>query len=146
MTPRKNDRNGDLVVFEAKDGTIRLDVRLEAESVWLSLNQIEQLFDREATVAKSATVQTEGGRHVERAVEYFNLDAILSVGYRVNSKRGTQFRIWATGVLREHLLRGYTIHRERFERNARELEAALALVRRTVGSAAVSSDQGRGLV
>jgi len=166
MTPRKNDRNGDLVVFEAKDGTIRLDVRLEAESVWLSLNQIAQLFDRdksvisrhlanvfrsgelkrEATVAKSATVQTEGGRHVERAVEYFNLDAILSVGYRVNSKRGTQFRIWATGVLREHLLRGYTIHRERFERNARELEAALALVRRTVGSAAVSSDQGRGLV
>lgn len=166
MTPRKDDRNGDLVVFEAKDGTIRLDVRLEAESVWLSLNQIAQLFDRdksvisrhlanvfrsgelerEATVAKSATVQTEGGRQVERAVEYFNLDAILSVGYRVNSKRGTQFRIWATGVLSEHLLRGYTIHRERFERNAKELETALALVRKTAGSAALSSEQGRGLV
>ena len=61
---------------------------------------------RAATVAENATAQREGGREVTRQVEYFNLDAILSVGYRVNSKRGTQFRIWATGMLREHLLRG----------------------------------------
>lgn len=166
MTPRKDDRNGDLVVFEAKDGTIRLDVRLEAESVWLSQQQMAELFGRErsvvtkhirnafaegeldpaATCAKFAQVRLEGGRSVSREVDYYNLDVILSVGYRVNSKRGTQFRIWATGVLREHLLRGYTIHRERFERNAKELEAALALVRKTAGSAALSSDQGRGLV
>ena len=95
-----------------------LDVRLEQETLWLSLNQIAGLFerdksvisrhlrnvfqegelDREGTVAFFATVQNEGGREVERKVEYFNLDAILSVGYRVNSKRGTQFRIWATQV------------------------------------------------
>jgi prophage maintenance system killer protein len=154
---------GDLVVFEAKDGTIRLDVRLESESVWLSLNQIAQLFGRDksvisrhlrnvfssgeleraSVVAENATTAADGKTY---QVEYFNLDAILSVGYRVNSKRGTQFRIWATGVLREHLVRGYTIHRQRFERNARELEAALALVRKTAGSEALSTDQGRGLV
>jgi prophage maintenance system killer protein len=154
---------GDLVVFEAKDGTIRLDVRLESESVWLSLNQIAQLFGRDksvisrhlrnvfssgeleraSVVAENATTAADGKTY---QVEYFNLDAILSVGYRVNSKRGTQFRIWATSVLREHLVRGYTIHRQRFERNARELEAALALVRKTAGSEALSTDQGRGLV
>jgi prophage maintenance system killer protein len=158
----KPDR-GEVVVFEAGDGRIRLDVRLEAESVWLSLNQLAQLFGRDksvisrhlrnvftagelvrsAVVAENATTAADGKTY---RVEYFNLDAILSVGYRVNSKRGTQFRIWATSVLREHLVRGYTIHRQRFERNARELEAALELVRKTAGSAALSNDQGRGLV
>jgi prophage maintenance system killer protein len=103
-------------------------------------------LDPEATSAKFAQVRIEGGRGVSREVDHYNLDAILSVGYRVNSKRGTQFRIWATSVLREHLVRGYTIHRQRFERNARELEAALELVRKTAGSAALSNDQGRGLV
>ena len=162
MSTDKPDR-GEVVVFEAGDGRIRLDVRLEAESVWLSLNQLAQLFGRDksvisrhlrnvftagelvrsAVVAENATTAADGKTY---RVEYFNLDAILSVGYRVNSKRGTQFRIWATSVLREHLVRGYTIHRQRFERNARELEAALELVRKTAGSAALSNDQGRGLV
>jgi prophage maintenance system killer protein len=154
---------GELVVFEATDGTIRLDVRLEAESVWLSLNQIAELFGRDksvisrhlrnvftsgeleraSVVAENATTAADGKSY---QVEYFNLDAIVSVGYRVNSKRGTQFRIWATRTLREHLVRGYTIHRQRFERNARELEAALTLVRKTAGNEALSSDEGRGLV
>ena len=162
MSTDKPDR-GEVVVFEAGDGRIRLDARLEAESVWLSLNQLAQLFGRDksvisrhlrnvftagelvrsAVVAENATTAADGKTY---RVEYFNLDAILSVGYRVNSKRGTQFRIWATSVLREHLVRGYTIHRQRFERNARELEAALELVRKTAGSAALSNDQGRGLV
>ncbi len=162
MNLRENER-GELVVFEAKDGTIRLDVRLDAETVWLSLNQIAQLFERdksvisrhlanvfrsrelvrEAVVAKTATTATDGKRY---QVEYFNLDAILSVGYRVNSKRGTRFRIWATGVLREHLLRGYTLQRKRFERDAHELEAALDLIRTTAERSALSADEGRGLV
>jgi hypothetical protein len=116
-TPR-----GEIVIYRAEDGETGLQVRLEQDTVWLSLNQIAELFQRdksvisrhlrnvfqreelreEATVAKFATAQNESGREVVRQIEYFNLDAILSVGYRVNSKRGTQFRIWATSVLRAY--------------------------------------------
>ncbi|MFZ1574289.1 MAG: RhuM family protein, partial [Chromatiaceae bacterium] len=157
---------GEIVVYEASNGEVRVDVRLDRETVWLSLNQMAELFvrdksvisrhlrsvllsgelEREATVAKNATVQREGGREVVREIEFFNLDAILSVGYRVNSKRGTQFRIWATRTLREHLVRGYTLDRQRFAQNAAELEAALALVRRAAAGEALTMDQGRGLV
>ncbi len=103
---------------------------MEAETVWLNLNQMAMLFDRdksvisrhirniytegelkkEATVAKNATVQMESGRQVMRQIEYYNLDVIISVGYRVKSLRGTQFRQWATGVLKEYLLKGYAIN------------------------------------
>ena len=107
-----------------------IEVKIDEETVWLSLNQIAQLFDRdksvisrhlrnvfkdgelsfEATVAKIATVQMEAGREVKREIKYYNLDAILSVGYRVNSKQGTQFRIWANKILKDYLLKGYTIN------------------------------------
>ncbi len=157
---------GAVLVYEAPGGEVRVDVRLDQETVWLSLNQLAELFDRDksvisrhlrnvfksgelergATVAKNATVQNEGGREVAREIEFFNLDAILSVGYRVNSKRGTQFRIWATRTLSEHLVRGYTIERQRFARNAAELEAALALVRKAAAGEALTTDMGRGLV
>jgi hypothetical protein len=103
---------GEVIVYSAPDGTTSLEVRLDADTVWLNLNQMARLFGRDksvisrhlsnvfksreleraATVALFAAVRQEGGRPVERAVEHFNLDAILSVGYRVNSKRGTQFR------------------------------------------------------
>ena len=103
---------GEIVLYEAPDGQIRLDVRLEQETVWLSQTQMAELFGRERSVitkhlrnvyaegelavegtsAKLAQVQTEGGRTVTREVDHYNLDAILSVGYRVNPKRGTQFR------------------------------------------------------
>ncbi|PJB96366.1 MAG: hypothetical protein CO080_03435, partial [Nitrospirae bacterium CG_4_9_14_0_8_um_filter_70_14] len=146
---------GEVIVYEAPDGQVRVDVRLERETVWLSLNQVAELFDRDksvisrhlrnvfesgeleraATVAKNATVQTEGGRGVTREIEFFNLDAILSVGYRVNSKRGTQFRIWATTTLREHLLRGYTLNERRLrERGLSEIEQAVGLLARTLTS------------
>ncbi|MCI0651271.1 MAG: virulence protein RhuM/Fic/DOC family protein [Planctomycetes bacterium] len=157
---------GEVVVYETPDGEIRVEVRLDRETVWLSLNQMAELFgrdksvisrhlrnvfrsgelEREATVAKNATVQKEGGRKIAREIEYFNLDAILSVGYRVNSKRGTLFRIWATRTLSEHLVRGYTFERQRFARNAAELEAALSLIRKAAAGEALSTDQGRGLV
>jgi hypothetical protein len=137
---------GEVVLYETPDGQARMDVRLYHETVWLSLNQLVQLFardksvisrhlrnifvsgglSREATVAKNATVQHEGGREVVREIEYFNLDVILSVGYRVNSKRGTQFRIWATRTLRDHLLRGYTLNEFRLrEKGFGELEQAV---------------------
>lgn len=153
---------GEVVVYQTPDGEVRVDVRLDHETVWLTLNQMAELFGRDksvvsrhlrnvfqsgeleraAVVAKNATTAADGKTY---QVESFSLDAILSVGYRVNSKRGTQFRIWATRTLREHLVRGYTLNRQRFERNAAELEAALALVRKTAAGE-LTTDQGRGLV
>ena len=91
-------------------------------------------------------VQTEGSRQVRRQVKHYNLDAVISVGYRVNSKKDVQFRQWATGVLRQHLLRGYTLNQKRFEDNARELEKALLLIRKTAESPALSMESGKGLV
>lgn len=108
--------SGEIVLFECPDGQVRLDVRLERETVWLSQAQLAELFGRERSVitkhlrnvyaegelaaegtsAKLAQVQTEGGRTVTREVDHYNLDAILSVGYRVNSKGDTQFRIWVS--------------------------------------------------
>jgi prophage maintenance system killer protein len=91
-------------------------------------------------------VQTEGKRQVQRRLKHYNLDAIISVGYRVSSTRATRFRQWATGVLREHLTRGFSLDRERFERNAAELEAALHLVKKAAAGEALTLDEGRGLV
>ena len=114
--PAPPDDPGQFILYQTQDGRTRVEVRIFRESVWLSLNQMADLFqrdksvisrhianvfeegelDRAATVAESATVQTEGPRQVERRIEYYNLDVIISVGYRVKSHRGTQFRIWAT--------------------------------------------------
>ncbi|AUM01001.1 virulence protein RhuM/Fic/DOC family protein [Pseudothauera hydrothermalis] len=151
----------DIVIYEG--GEARVEVRLERESVWLSLQQIADLFgrdksvisrhlkaifssgelEREAVVAKNATTAADGKTYL---VEYFNLDAIISVGYRVHSARATRFRQWATRVLREHLTRGYSLDRQRFERNAAELEAALQLIRKAAASDALTAQEGCGLV
>ena len=118
-----------IVVYQPNE-TVRLDVRLENETVWLTQLKIAELFGvqkaaiskhiknifasgeliKEATVSKMETVQAEGGRTVVRVQEFFNLDVIIAVGYRVNSRRATQFRIWATCVLKEFLLRGYSVN------------------------------------
>jgi hypothetical protein len=161
------NQGGEFLVYESPDGGITVDVRLERETVWLSLSQMSELFgrhksvisrhlanvfrsrelDRGTTVAKNATVQREGDREVERDVEYFNLDAILSVGYRVNSKRGTHFRIWATRTLREHLLRGYTFNERRLrERGLGDVEQALGLLAKTLTAHALVSDQARAVL
>ncbi len=119
----------EIVVYQS-DETIRLDVRLENETVWLTQLKIAELFGvqkaaiskhiknifasgeliKEATVSKMETVQTEGGRTVVRVQEFFNLDVIIAVGYRVNSKRATLFRIWATKIIKDYLLRGYSVN------------------------------------
>lgn len=121
---------GEVIIYQTPDGNTQLDVQLEDETVWLSLNQISTLFERDksvisrhirniyreqeleekATVAKNATVQNENGREVLRQIEYYNLDVIISVGYRVKSQRGTQFRIWANNILKEYLIKGYAIN------------------------------------
>ncbi len=150
-----------VVIYEG--GEARVEVRIERESVWLSLQQLAELFgrdksvisrhikaifasgelERDSVVAKNATTAADGKTY---QVEYYNLDAIISVGYRVNSTRATRFRQWATRVLREHLTRGFTLDRTRFEQNAAELEAALALVRKAAAGEALTAEQGRGLV
>ncbi|MBC8207863.1 MAG: virulence protein RhuM/Fic/DOC family protein [Desulfobulbaceae bacterium] len=139
---------------------------MEGETLWLNLGQMAELFgvnksaiskhltniyksgelDREATVSKMETVQEEGGRKVRRQIDYYNLDAVISVGYRVNSSLATRFRIWATGVLKQHLTQGWTLNRQRLERNARELETALRLVRKTAQHPELSLAAGRGLI
>lgn len=138
----------EIILYQSNELTERIEVRVEEETVWLSLNQIAQLFYRdksvisrhlrnvyiegelvkEATVAKNATVQIEAGREVKREIEYYNLDAILSVGYRVNSKQGTQFRIWANKVLKDYLLKGYSINNRmnRIEENVDSLAKKVA--------------------
>jgi len=120
----------EIILYRPDEITEHIEVRLDDETVWLNRNQIATLFGRDiktigkhinnvfsegelvegSTVANFATVQNEGGRMVERQVEYYNLDVIISVGYRVKSKQGTQFRIWASRVLKDYLLKGYAIN------------------------------------
>lgn len=120
----------EIILYSPNDIAEHIEVRLEEETVWLNRNQISTLFGRDvktigkhinnvfsegeldenSTVAKFATVQNEGGRKVERSVEFYNLDVIISVSYRVKSKQGTQFRIWANKILKDYLLKGYAIN------------------------------------
>jgi prophage maintenance system killer protein len=158
---------GEIVVYQAPDGEVRVDVRLERETVWLTQQQMADLFGRErsvvtkhirnafqegeldpgATSAKFAQVRPEGGRTVSREVDHYNLDVIISVGYRVKSRRGTQFRIWATRTLRDHLLRGYTLNERRLrERGLGEIEQAVGLLARTLTAHALVTDEGRAVL
>jgi prophage maintenance system killer protein len=160
------ESGGEIVVYEARDGDVRVDVRLENETVWLSLNQMAELFgrdksvisrhlkaiyesgelDRTATVAENATVQQEGGREVLRQIEFYDLDAILSVGYRVNSIRGTQFRRWATKTLRDHLVLGYTLNENRLRARGVEFEQAVALLSSTLRNQQLITDEGQAVL
>jgi hypothetical protein len=144
-------QNGEIILYQP-DNSIRLEVRMEEETVWLNRQQMATLFDRDiktigkhinnalsqelrglSTVAKFATVQQEGDRLVNRDIEYFNLDMILSVGYRVKSQKGILFRQWANAVLKEYLLRGYAVNQriERLERRVSKTEEQIGLFVRT---------------
>ena len=118
--------HSEIKIFQSEDGNTEVSVRLDRETVWLSQKEMAYLFDKDtdtiglhlknifntgellesSTTEESSVVQIEGNRKVKRAIRFYNLDAIISVGYRVNSKRGTQFRIWANKVLKEYLLKG----------------------------------------
>ena len=128
-------RENNIVIFKTEDNQIKVDVRFYDESVWLTIDQMAELFERnkstisrhiknvyedkellpESTVAKFETVQNEGGRRVERLMDYYNLDVIISVGYRVKSLRGTQFRQWATKRLNEYIRKGFTMDDDRLK-------------------------------
>jgi len=151
---------GEVFVYEAGDGGAIVDVRLDQDTVWLRQEQMGQLFGRERSVItkhirnvfgegeldEKSNVQILHIPGSDKPVRFYNLDVIISVGYRVKSVAGTRFRQWAIRTLRDHLVHGYTLHRQRFEHNARELEAALALVRKAAAGESLSTDQGRGLV
>ena len=129
-------KNNDIVIFETEDNQVKLPVTVEDETVWLNRNQMSELFDRDvktigkhinnalkeelsvdnSTVAKFATVQIEGEREVERNIEYYSLDVIISVGYRVKSKRGVEFRRWANSVLKQYILKGYAVNDNRIKK------------------------------
>ena len=153
-------------MYQTADGQTEINVRLEGETVWLSQKQMAELFGKDVrtinehvkniflenelpavpTIRNFRIVQQEGKRQVQRSIEHYNLDMVISVGYRVNSKKGTQFRIWATQRLKEHLIQGYTLNQVRFEKNAAELEQALALIQKAAQSPGLSGDSGRGLI
>jgi len=142
----------EIILYQPNE-TVSLEVRLDEETVWLTLNQMSILFGRdksvisrhiatifkeeeleqEATVAKNATVQNENGRTVLRTIEYYNLDVIISVGYRVKSQRGTRFRQWANKVLKEYLLKGYSVNQriERLEQRVAQTEDKIDFFVRT---------------
>ena len=159
-------KQSNIKIFQTADGQVRIEVTLEHDTVWLAQEQMALLFDvrksaiskhlkniyvsgeleHSATVSKMETVRMEGLRQVSRQIEYYNLDAVISVGYRVNSTRATRFRQWATQILRQHLVQGYTLNRSRFEQNAAELEQALALIRKAAHAPTLTAEAGRGLV
>ncbi len=154
----------DIVIFESGDHEV--EVRLQGESVWLSQAQMAALFDVQkaaiskhlknifacgeldaaATVSKMETVQTEGSRTVSRQLEHYNLDAIISVGYRVNSTRATRFRQWATGVLRQHLVEGYTLNQQRMRERGVAFEQAMDLLSRTLASRQMVTEEGEAVL
>jgi len=164
-----DNNRGEIVIYEAEDGAASVEVRLEEETVWLNLNQMADLFQRDksvisrhlrnvyregelqkpSTVAKFATVQNEAGRSVTRNIDYYNLDAILSVGYRVNSRRGTEFRIWATDVLRNHIIKGYTVNQRRLadhDEHYQELQKAVRLIGDVARRRKLEAPQAEGLL
>lgn len=144
--------NNQIVLYQSEDGMTQLDVKLEGETVWLNRQQMAELFGRDvktigkhinnalreelndgiSTVAKFATVQKEGSRLVNREVEYYNLDMIISVGYRVKSMRGVEFRRWANGILKQFLINGYAVNERIRQRQIAELRQLVLVVGRTI--------------
>lgn len=149
-------------IYKAKDGQTQVDVTFEQDTVWLSQKHMAELFEKDtdtvglhlkniyaeneldenSTTELFSVVQTEGKRKVERQIKFYNLDAILSVGYRVNSKQGTQFRQWATQRLKEHLIKGYTINQKRLE----QLQQVVNIIQQSGGATELSSSEAKGLL
>jgi len=157
----------ELLIYETGEGSNGVTVRMDGETVWLTQRQMGDLFDTTpenvlmhlknifgdgeleemATAKDFLAVQTEGKRQVQRNLKHYNLDAIISVGYRVNSKRGVQFRQWATRILREHLVRGYTFNPARLaEKGMAEAQQAIELLARTLENQALVNEAGREVI
>jgi prophage maintenance system killer protein len=160
------ESTGEIVMYQSADGQTSIDVTLEKDTVWLNVNQLTSLFDRDksvisrhianifkeqeldkdSVVAKNATTGNDGKVY---QVEYFNLDVVISVGYRVKSRRGTQFRIWANKVLKDYLIKGYSINEQRLQEQSRQLEElkqAVKLLGNVVGNHELTSEEATGLL
>jgi len=162
--------NNEIVIYTTPDGKETFEVNLKKDTVWLSQKQMAELFekntdtiglhvknifstkelDKKSTTEDYSVVQMEGNRKVNRKIKFYNLDMIISVGYRVNSKRGTQFRIWATNILKEHLITGYTLNERRIregrEKKIRELQQTLQIMERAIQRKALDSTEATGLL
>ncbi len=158
-----------IIIYTAPDGTVQTEVRLQAETLWLTQYQLEELFatdrtslvkhikniletgelEEAATCAKFTQVRQEGKRQVRRDILHYNLDMIISVGYRVNSKRGTQFRIWASRILKEHLIQGYTINQKRLREQQQQIQKfkeSIRIVERGLSDNIETIDEARNVV
>lgn len=149
---------GQIIIYEQEGKAV--EVRLDGDTVWLRQEQIADLFDRDRTVIgrhiRNALAEEELDQesnvqnlHIagsDKPAKLYNLNVIISVGYRVKSLQGVRFRQWATRVLKEHLTRGYTLHQQRFEQNAHELEAALSLIQKTASASELTPKTGHGLI
>lgn len=157
------------IIIYKKDNQVEVEITYDNESLWLSLNQIAELFDRDksvisrhiknifkeeeltyyATVAKNATVQEEGKRKVARTIEYYNLDIILAVGYRVSSAKGTQFRIWANQILKNYLIKGFAVNEKRLQQTTQqlqELKKVVQLQEKVITEYHLETDEAQGLI
>ncbi len=164
-----NQPNNEILIYQAEDGSPVTEVRLEAETLWLTQAQIAELFqvkpqnitihlknifqqgelDKEATCKDFLQVQNEGGRSVKRSRKFYNLDIVISVGYRVNSVHATRFRQWASRVLKDYLTRGYALNEKRLkEQQAKmaDLRATVTLLEQTLAHQAVGEEEAKGLL
>ena len=158
---------GEVIVYESREGEARVDVRLDQETVWLTQRQMAEVFHTStdnvslhlkniyatgelgeaATTEDFSVVRSEGQRKVRRGIRHYNLDAIISIGYRVNSKRAVRFRQWATRTLREHLVSGYTLNERRLaERGLDEAQQTLQLLARTLRNQALVDETGQSVL
>lgn len=166
MAKEIQEKKGEIVIYKTEDGLTAVDVRLQDETVWLTQKQIASLFGTQrpaitkhlSNIFKSKELQERSVssilEHTARdgktyRTKFYNLDAILSLGYRINSPRATRFRIWATTVLRDHLVRGFTLNEKRLQDNKqrlKELEAAIALVEKAKSTKQLSASEASGLL
>lgn len=160
---------GQIAIYQTEDGRTQIDVRFEQGTLWLSQAQMAELFDKDsdtiglhlkniyesgeldesATTEDSSVVRQEGKRQVRRSLRFYNLDAAISVGYRVNSRKGTQFRIWATNILRQHLVQGYSLNQQRLEAQQEklaELKQAIVLSSRLIHNKDLSTAESQGIL
>jgi len=159
----------EIQIYTTKDGKAEIEVQLDNETVWLNQYQLESLFEtnrtsinrhisniyksgeleEESTCAKIAQVQKEGGRVIKRNIKYYNLDLIISVGYRVNSKRGTEFRIWANKVLKDYLIKGFSLNQKYLTQQneqLKELQKSVKLIGEVLKYKELANDESTGLI
>lgn len=161
--------NSEIIIFTSKDGKTEIEVKLEDQTVWLNQYQLETLFDTnrtsitrhisniyksdelevKSTCAKIAQVQMEGGREIKREIKFYNLDLIIAIGYRVNSKRGTEFRIWANKILKEYLIQGYSINEKRLTKQnelLKELRKSVQILGNVLNQKELTGNESAGLL